>query len=326
MTESGESEVTVLSPTGFPRVPKQSFYGDQFGASGAQTRVNASTFEVFKACPRKYLYGVLMAQGKGGEDPDLKFGSLIHQAKAIYEGNRARGAEHEMALQGAFRYLLAETWDAPRAKPGFTEDPLKNRATLLRTFVWYADQYRDDACETLALPSGKPAVEIQFEFDAGVTNFAGEQVTFVGTLDRIVKFNGRTYVADTKTSSSTRYITARNYTPNGQFSLYVLAAQVCFGIEADGIVLDGIAIGPITTEFHREIVPRPPGVIEEWLRDARVHLRRLSEAFERDEWPQNDSACGMYGGCRFRSVCGAAPREREGILRQLAGRSGSEAP
>lgn len=301
-----------------PRVPKQSFYGDQFSpATGAQTRVNASTFQVFKACPRKYLYGVLLARGKGSDDPDLRFGSLIHAAKAIFETNKARGAEHDMALQGAFRFLLTETWDHVRAKPGFTEDPLKNRATLLRTFVWYVDQYREDACETAMLPSGKPAVEVAFEFDSGVSGVADEQVTFVGTIDRIVTFNGATFVSDTKTSSNAKYLTARNYTPDGQFSLYVAAASVCFGIEADGILLDGIEVGPNATSFRREIVPRPREVIEEWLDDARVHLRRLSEAFARNEWPQNDAACGMYGGCRFRGVCGASPAEREDILAKL---------
>ena len=55
----------------------------------------------------------------------------------------------------------------------------------------------------------------------------------------------------------------------------------------------------------------------EWLNDARVHLRRLNEAFARNEWPQNDSTCGMYGGCRFRPVCGASPAEREDLLGKL---------
>ena len=298
-----------------PRVPKQSFYGDQFDAEGTQTRVNASTFQVFKACPRKYLYEVLLARGKPSDDPNLRFGSLIHAAKALYETNKARGADHNLALQGAFRFLLHETWDFARAKPGFTEDPLKNRSTLLRTFVWYIDQYREDSAETVILPSGKPAVEIQFEFDAGVLTKSGEQITFVGTLDRIVRFNGTLYVADTKTSSNAKYLTARNYTPDGQFSLYVTAASVCFGFETDGILLDGIEVGPNATSFRREFVPRPREVIEEWLDDARVHLRRLGEAFQRNEWPQNDSACGMYGGCRFRGVCGAKPNEREELLK-----------
>ena len=296
-----------------PRVPKQSFYGDQFSASGVQTRVNASTFQIFKACPRKYLYEVLLAQGKPSDDPNLRFGSLIHQAKAIYETNKARGAGHDLALQGAFRFLLTETWDTALGKSNFSDDPLKNRASLLRTFVWYVDQYASDAAETVVLPSGRPAVEIQFEFDAGI-EIAGEPVTFVGTIDRIVRFQGQVYVADTKTSSSTRYLTARNYTPDGQFSLYCAAALVAFGVETDGIILDGIAVGPTGTEFRREIVPRPPGVLEEWLRDARVHLRRLGEAFERNEWPQNDAVCGLYGGCRFREVCGTEPSQRAGPL------------
>jgi hypothetical protein len=165
------------------------------------------------------------------------------------------------------------------------------------------------------LPSGKPAVEIAFEFDSGMTGLADEQITFVGTIDRIVRFNGALYVSDTKTSSNAKYLTARNYTPDGQFSLYVAAASICFGFDTEGILLDGIEVGPNATSFKREFVPRPREVIEEWLDDARVHLRRLSEAFQHNEWPQNDAACGMYGGCRFRGVCGVKPAEREELLK-----------
>ena len=312
-----QSEVLPPLPR-TPRVPRQSFYGDQFSAAtGAQTRVNASTFQVFKSCPRKYYYSVLLAQGKDEADPDLRFGTLVHKAKAVFETNLAAGAEHELALQGAFRFLLHETWDHALGKPGFASDPLKNRATLLRTFVWYADQYRNDAFVTATLPSGKPAVEIGFEFDSGVTGLVGEQITFVGTIDKIGEFNSRTYIGDVKTSSSRRWITAENYTPDGQFSLYVAAAEVCFGFKSDGVLLDGIAIGPNATEFHRALVPRPAGVIDEWLQDQRVHLRHLTEAFATDQWPQNDSACGLYGGCRFRAICGASPRERDTLLAQL---------
>lgn len=305
-------------PKSFPKPPKQSFYGDQFSArTGAQTRVNASTFQVYKACPRKYYYSVLLSHGKSESDPDLRFGGLLHEARAIYKINRSAGMEHDLALQGGFRFLLHATWDFALAKPSFVTDALKNRATLLRSYVWYCDQYRDDACETVILPSGRPAVEMQFEFDSGVTGLQDEQITFVGKIDELVRFNSKIYVSDTKTTSSARFVTARNYTPDGQFSLYVAAATVCFGFEPDGVILDGVIVGPNATEFHREIVPRPPDVIEEWLRDARVHLHRLTLSFADNEWPQNDAACGLYGGCRFRGVCGASPRERDALIGQM---------
>src|SRR5271166_2430255 len=161
--------------------PRQTFYGDQF-SEGVQVRVNSSTFQVYKTCPAKYNLAVLESLGKGEDDPDLRFGTLIHEAGAIYDINRARGASHELALQGGFRFLLRETWNNELGKPSFLEDPLKNRNTLLRTFVWYVDHYngegRSDPCETIILPSGKPAVELRFEFDSGVKTARGEQITF----------------------------------------------------------------------------------------------------------------------------------------------------
>jgi hypothetical protein len=293
--------VTILAPRQI-FAPRQTFYGDQF-VQGVQVRVNASTFQVYKTCPRKYQLAVLEGRGKGEDDPDLRFGTLIHAAKAVYEVNKARGASHNEALQGGFRYLLHETWDEGLGKPSFMSDGVKNRTTLLRTFVWYCDTYADDTCETLILPSGRPAVELQFEFDSGVTTWRGDKVTFCGTLDRIVRFGGKLYIMDTKTSSSARWLTAENYSPDGQFSLYCVAGRVCFGMETEGIILDGVEVGPNGSKFRREIVPRGKEILAEWLRDQRVHLGRLMESFREDSWPQNDAVCGLYGGCGFRRRC-----------------------
>ena len=313
MTAPAASPPSPLAPQDRP----QSHYGNQFGPSGAQTRVNASTFQVYKTCPRKYYYYMLLGNKKSPDSPDLRFGTLIHAAKALYELNRARGATHEIALQGSFRWLLHETWNFELNKPAFTEDPLKNRATLLRTFVAFVDRYNlteTDPCETVVLPSGRVAVEVPFEFDSGYVNPWDEQVTFVGVLDRIVTFNGKRYISDIKTSKSGWWLTAANYSPDGQFSLYPIAGLVCFGVETEGVILDGIELGPNGAKFHRVQVPRPTAVLEEWLEDSRVHLRRMGESFAREEWPQNDATCGLYGGCPFRRVCAAAPADRAAIL------------
>ena len=306
---------TLLRAPGLPpRVaPREREYGSQFGPSGAQTRVNASTFQLFKSCPRKYYLGVLAGFAKDPSDPALRFGTLMHEAKALYELNRSRGASHDLALQGAFRWLLRETWDDRLGKPSFTTDPVRNRATLLRTFVWYVDQYgrdQSDPCETVVLPSGQPAVELRFEFDSGACGPDGP-VTFVGTIDRLVRFNGETYVSDVKTSTSYRWLNAANYSPDGQFSLYPLAAYVCFDVPVRGVMLDGIELTTNGAKFHREVVPRTLASLEEWLADQRVWLQRLSEAFASGEWPQNDAACGMYGGCGFRPTCAADPADRQ---------------
>lgn len=289
-----------------PSVP-YSPYGEQFSPAGFQTRVNASTFQVFKACQRKYAEEVLGGAQKDPNDVHLRFGTLLHEAKAVYEGNKAKGMGHELALQGGFRFLLHATWNAELDKPTFTEDPIKNRAGLLRTYVWFVEQYngedREDPCRTLMLPSGVPAVELKFEFDSGVIAPDGTPITFVGTIDRLVEFNGERYVSDIKTSTNARYLTVENYSPDGQFSLYALAAYVCYGIAVRGVILDGVEVGVNGTKCHRIIVPRTEAVLEQWLRDARVWLRRMCEAAERDEYPQNDAACGLYGGCRFRKKC-----------------------
>lgn len=305
---------TLTLPPRLP--PAEHHYGEQFDPTGTQVRVNMSTFQYYKACPRKYYLAVLAGRRKDPSDPNLRFGTLIHEAKALYETNRARGASHDLALHGAFRWLLRETWDTRLGKPGFVGDPVKNRGTLLRTFVWYVDHYSremPDPCETIILPSGRAAVELPFEFDSGIRATSGAVFTFIGTLDRLVRFNGKTYVSDLKTSTSYRWLGAGNYSPDGQFSLYPLAAWVCFDVPVEGVVLDGIELTTNGAKFHREVVPRNLDLLEEWLDDQRVWLRRFDESFQRNEWPQNDAACGLYGGCPFRKTCSAGPAERAAL-------------
>ena len=46
-----------------------------------------------------------------------------------------------------------------------------------------------------------------------------------------------------------------------------------------------------------------------------VAQHRFAESYaEADYWPMNDTACGMYGGCRFRGVCSKSPQVRERFL------------
>ena len=42
------------------------------------------------------------------------------------------------------------------------EDTIKTRFTLLRSVVWYLEQFENDPCETVILADGRPAVELSF--------------------------------------------------------------------------------------------------------------------------------------------------------------------
>jgi hypothetical protein len=67
--------------------------------------------------------------------------------------------------------------------------------------------------------------------------------------------------------------------------------------------------------FERRPTYRSDEVIDEWLDDLEYHLANAEAFATANYWPQNDTACGMYGGCRFREVCSRPASVRERFLK-----------
>ena len=92
-------------------------------------------------------------------------------------------------------------------------------------------------------------------------------------------------------------------------STYSIACQIGWNVPVKGIILDACQILVSGTRFERQIIPRTSETLDEWLRDLSWWLRQMEDA--EGHWPQNDKACGMYGGCQFRGVCARAPSARQ---------------
>lgn len=265
----------------------------------------------------------------GLEAPDrmvhLTFGSLVHAALGGYEHRRMCGLGHEEALGEVVDVALRATWNKELNRPWLSGSPEKNRMSFIRTVVWYEDYWEQARVEsgeggyrTLRLRDGTPAVELPFAFDSGHTASTGEQVMFIGKLDRLVTLNEKPFVLDTKT---TKYDVASGFwtsgfTPDNQFSMYSLAGAVALDVDVEGVVLDGIQVGANFSKFSRTLVPRPRAVLEEWLWDSHYWLKQMDHCAQEGHWPQNDKACGLFGGCPFRDVCGAPEKQRDVWLKQ----------
>ena len=280
---------------------------------GWQIKLNSSSLGPFKLCPRKYYYSVVCGLETEARSVHLTFGSLVHAASAKYDALRASGEAHEVALREVTRLLMLATWDKELSRGWVSGDGIKNRLSLLRTVVWYLDNYAGcDPAETVKLPSGGLAVELPFEFDSGFARSStGERVEFIGTLDKIIKLNDYYFVRDIKTTGGGlgEYF-FRYFTPGNQFSLYLAAARICFDFDCEGVIVDGIQVGAGFARFERAQAPRPKGVIEEWLEDSHEWIDAMQTCALREHWPQNDMSCGAFGGCEFRSICSASPKAR----------------
>jgi hypothetical protein len=235
-----------------------------FLSDGRQWAWSSTTLGLAKECKRKYYYAQVLGYRNVGNNPHIIFG--MHYAKALerYHLYRASGpSPHKAAVDKVIYQLLLDTanWQS--------EHHFKNKDTLVRSVVWYLEEFKDDPCETVILGDGSPAVELTFTFQ--VT----DEIWLAGHLDRLVCYAGDYYVQDQKTTGSTlgAYYFNR-YNPDNQVSLYSLAADIIYKTPVVGVMIDAAQIAVGFTKFARGLIPRTKDQMAEWLDDAIYHISK----------------------------------------------------
>jgi hypothetical protein len=161
--------------------------------------VELSTLKPAKECARKYYYQVILGWIPRGENVHLLFGSIYASSLELYHRLRATGADHNSATHDVVLEALTKSWGkldaaALRDLPGSARN--KTREHLIRSIVWYLDEYENDPCETVILADGNPAVEHTFKFQLT------DEIWLCGHIDRLVRYAGDYYVQDQKTTGS----------------------------------------------------------------------------------------------------------------------------
>lgn len=283
-----------------------------------------------KKCPRYYELAIVRGWRGRGQAIDLEFGIFLHSACEVYDKRKAAGCSHEEAALAALDWLMTATWDAKLDRPWSTENAQKNRFTLVRTVVWYLEQWRDDPLATVVQADGSAAVEVSFSFELDFGPVGPEhsydamsdehppRYALCGHLDRIGRFNERLWIADKKTTRhalDARYFS--QFSPDNQVSLYTLAGQIVLGEQCAGVVIEGIQVGVGFSRCMRGNVQRTSAQLEEWLHSLRVLLDQAEGYARANFWPQNERSCGWIAAdgvprqCEFRSICAKSPSVRE---------------
>ena len=277
---------------------------------GLQTAWDSTSLGDFKLCPRKYFLTQICNWRAKSTSHHLVFGIWFHAGPEFYGRRRAEGQDHEVALRATVRYVLEGThgWAS--------EDPKKNRESLIRSVVWYLEFYENDPLKTYILPNGKPALELSFRFNLDFTFGTGEPVLLCGHLDEVVELGNDLYISDRKTTGSAlgSYFFDQ-FSPHNQMSLYTLAGKIVLERKVAGLVIDAAQIGAGFTRFARGFVQRTSPQIDEWMESTQALLRFAEQCARDGYWPQNDAACSQYGNCIFRQICSRDPSVRGAFLR-----------
>jgi hypothetical protein len=286
-------------------------YGPMF-SSGVQVKWNASTLKTADACQRRYYYEHILGLRGGGASAHLIFGGHYAKAMQTFYINRAKGASRADALDAAVAEALVNSyiWDNsnPDAPVMESDHNLKTRWTLIRSIVWYFDEFENDL-EVLKIGDAY-AVELQFALPVDNDNI------LVGQLDRVVSLTGDKFIMDQKTTGSA--ISAYyfdQYSPDMQMSQYTWAGQIVFNSPIKGVIIDAAQIAVGFTRFGRGMTFRTQSQLNEWYDDTMLLIERTQRNTREQYFPMTPASCGNYGGCPFRRACAMSPEARHGFLR-----------
>ncbi len=286
---------------------------------------DSTSLGLLKTCPRLYQYTMIEGWQSKDENVHLRFGQEYHSALEDYDRRKASGLSHEDAMHLAIHELLIRTY-------GWETDPLtkagkyKNRWSLISLVIDYLDKFEEDPAETFILEDGKPGVELSFRFELDWGPRAQEDILteprqpylLSGHLDRVVSFQDSLFVMDHKTATSTLsdYYFVQ-FEPSNQMTLYSLAGKIVLNAAIKGVIVDAAQIK--LEDNHsvgvRRFTYRTEGQLEEWVHDLKFWFGQAESYAEANYWPMNDTACSMWGGCKFREICSKDPGVRENFLK-----------
>ncbi len=117
---------------------------------------DSTTIKLLQGCLRKYNFKFLQGWQEQEVPTALAFGRDLHTCLETYHKCRAYGLDFEASVKRVARLaaLLGERLQSL--------DTSRTKETLVRSVVWYLDEYKDDPLKTALLPDGKPAVELSF--------------------------------------------------------------------------------------------------------------------------------------------------------------------
>lgn len=301
---------------------------------------DATSLSTFKACPRKFYYAqVLGLRGKERAAP-LDFGGFLHDMLEKFDRALAGGKDHETAVREVVRYGLGVTTTyaelplldsngAPvldeqgmpmnARQPVFwgSDDNRRTRQTLIRTFIWSTEQFRNDPLKTMIMPSGKPALELSFRLELPIKTPNGRNYLWCGHMDKICEVQGHPYIQERKHTVTTLSPTYFDkYSPNTQVTGYIFSAGVVLGRPVMGAFIDAAQVAVGFSRFGRSIQNRTPDQIDEWYKGSLYWIKQAEACAEANYYPMNEESCSNFGGCPFRNVCSKDQKVRKMYLDQ----------
>lgn len=254
------------------------------------TNKDSTAVKTWKECPRKYFLRMVLGRSKPeGENASVfAWGTAIHKFLEILYMTGDVGE----ATQTAIKLYK------PPTKPKFD---FQTKDRLLKNFIALAAFYQEEKSKkNIEVLSIEEPFNVRFK-DGHIIG---------GRLDQLIKWNGRVWVRDWKTTSKMIQYWKTGLDPNDQAIRYIYAmSALTFGIDTNGYpnkVIDGVVFTAIqnmkSKEAHIESASVGKNItqVRKWI-DDQVHVHKLMDMCrEEDVWPMHETNCGF---CDYRTVC-----------------------
>lgn len=286
--------------------------------NGAQFIWDSTSLKLAFECQRKYGFKLIDGWRRRSSGPHLRFGAIYAAALESFFKLRLTKSYDE-SMHEVVREALISSWDflldangqpiPGSGGPWISGHNVKTRETLIRSIVWYLEEFRADSMPVMILSDGKPAVEYSFLFEAD------SGILFSGHIDRVVTYAGHPYVMDQKTTTSVlapHYFEA--FDTDIQMSMYAFAGKVVYDLPVKGVVIDAAQVAVGFTRFGRYVTPRSTAFLDEWYSLVMAKIHEVRENTKAGRLQPNPTACNNFGGCEFRRVCSASPEFRLNFL------------
>lgn len=252
-----------------------------------------SAVKVFKECPRKYFYRMVLGRTlpAGKWTSVFAWGTAIHKyLEVLYQTDGDAGAAAMAALP---------LWKPP----SYTTFDWQTKERLTENFValykMYVEEKKLGNIKVLAIEQ-----PFNIMFEGGIP--------IGGRWDQLIQWNGRVWLRDWKTSSKQLQYFKSGLEPNDQAIRYIYATSCLqFGQDENyypNKVIDGALFVHIyntkTVKPTYQSVPvsRTLNQIKTWVDEQKFIHKQMEICREEDTWPMHEVSCSF---CDYRMVCNA---------------------
>ena len=240
------------------------------------------------ACKRKYFYRIVLGRVPKIQQNQIyfDFGGAYHKFREVLEKEGFRQAFE------AVKNIKFNTPEPPHKAAHYTNELLLKSCMVAYDYV--ENEKKQGAFEVIA-------VEQPFNIELSPGIF------IAGRADQIVKWRGKLWGRDFKTTTKEVNYFSRGLDPNDQVTRYIVGESAIHGQAIEGIIIEvmqnlkpkkGDPIG--RPAIHSVPVSRTIGQINEWKHEQITLNQMLTICRDNDTYPMEPHNCGW---CDYQILC-----------------------